>query len=56
MDDVFQNLIDDLRGITPEDCKRLTIGELQDLCDNPVFHLLCDYCKGQEHENTHRGS
>ncbi len=43
--EAFSNLLEDLQLMTKEDCEECTIREIEDLCRNPVFHLLCDLCR-----------
>lgn len=43
--EAFINLLEDLQAMTREDCEDCTVRELEELCRNPVFHLLCDFCR-----------
>ena len=42
---MFDNLLEDLQALGTAEVGRATLDELEELCRNPVFILLCDYCR-----------
>jgi len=41
---MFDDLLDDLAALSTADVRQATLDEIEDLCKNPVFRLLCDLC------------
>jgi len=41
---MFDDLLEALQQITPSDVRQSTLDEIEDVCRNPVFRLLCDLC------------
>lgn len=43
--EAFANLLEDFEQLTRDDVNEMTIQELEDLCLNPIFQLLCRICE-----------
>ncbi len=41
---MFDALLEDLEALTTADVRSASLDEIEDLCKNPVFRLLCDLC------------
>jgi len=41
---VFENLLEDLQLLSAHDVRTARLDEIEELCKNPVFRLLCDLC------------
>jgi len=41
---MFGDLLDALEAISAQDVRSATLDEIEDLCRNPVFRILCDLC------------
>jgi len=43
---ILEPLLEELRTLSTSDVKReASIDEIDDVCKNPVFQLLCDLCE-----------
>ncbi len=42
--DALLNLLEDLQAMDSADVQSATLDELEEVCRNPVFRLLCDVC------------
>jgi len=41
---MFDDLLEDLAAIGTQDVRQASLDEIEDLCKNPVFRILCDLC------------
>ena len=54
--DALLNVIEDLEAMDKGDVQSATLDELEEICKNPVFRLLCEVCdalrrKGKEEKS-----
>jgi len=41
---MFDDLLDSLAALSVADVRSASLDEIEDVCKNPVFRLLCDLC------------
>ncbi len=48
--ELHQQLLEDLQAIPRDDLLDWTLGELKEICGNPVFRLICAICEKLDKE------